>query len=146
MHKGLIAGAAVFSMFSAYSLQAATVERVSPSNKPQLQNLLLMNQTLQKSQIKGSYFEEITSTHQHSNSVLRKSSSNKILQHLRSNEWLKVEMPSQIYSCCDCKKYSTFGLRPQWKHISCLKYTSSQIDVAVSLLFVLNIDLNGVKT
>ncbi|WP_300417821.1 M4 family metallopeptidase [uncultured Pseudoalteromonas sp.] len=103
MHKGLIAGAAVFSMFSAYSLQAATVERVSPSNKPQLQNLLLMNQTLQKSQIKGSYFEEITSTHQHSNSVLRKSSSNKILQQYYSGipiwgQQIRVQEKSQHMS------------------------------------------------
>ncbi|MEI8675102.1 hypothetical protein P4S60_06500 [Pseudoalteromonas sp. Hal040] len=52
MHKGLIAGAAVFSMFNAYSLQAATVERVSPLNQPQLQNLLLINQNLQNNQKK----------------------------------------------------------------------------------------------
>ena len=80
MHKGLIAGAAVFSMFSAYSLQAATVERVSPSNKPQLQNLLLTNQSLQKNQTKGFYFEEVILPHHNSNGVLRKNSSNKILQ------------------------------------------------------------------
>ena len=54
MHKGLIAGAAVFSMFSACSLQAATVERVSPLTQPQLQKQLLINQSLQK---KGFYFE-----------------------------------------------------------------------------------------
>ncbi|KPW04550.1 M4 family metallopeptidase [Pseudoalteromonas sp. P1-8] len=84
MHKGLIAGAAVFSMFSAYSLQAATVERVSPSNKPQLQNLLLTNQSLQKNQTKGSYFEEVILPHHNSNGVLRKNSSNKILQQYYS--------------------------------------------------------------
>ncbi|MEC8225239.1 MAG: M4 family metallopeptidase, partial [Pseudomonadota bacterium] len=62
-----------------------------------------MNQTLQKSQIKGSYFEEITSTHQHSNSVLRKSSSNKILQQYYSGipiwgQQIRVQEKSQHMS------------------------------------------------